>query len=149
MKKCIAAVFALAALLAAGPVHAGHEARTVEGSVLVPAVTVPTVGTFTRQARCAYDLLGEDSQGLVGYVVELDESEADGEHEFTLAATGDGDFQVVFYESLGTCDNDPAPVVTGQFTAPGDEAGPIPEFSAYAIIVVEGAVDAGFEFSVL
>lgn len=143
------AITALLFALAVGfmPARADHAARTVSGSILVPTVTVPSVGIFSRQARCAYLLAGEDSNGLVGWVVELDADEGDGDHTFTASAAG-ADIAVVFYESLGTCDNAPGPVTTGDSLNPGDEAGVIPFGTTSAIVVVEGAANAAFEFAI-
>lgn len=150
MRKIIASSLVVLAALAMGTADAGHGARSVEGTILVPTVTVPTQGTFSRQARCAY-LAGQeaatDTNGLFGWVIELEGSEGDGNHAFTLSSDS-ANAGVAFYESLGTCDNGPPAVVTGQFFNAGNESGTIPAASTIAIVVIEDGADAAFTFSV-
>lgn len=150
MKKLLAVALLGALVFALVPAEATHNPRSVSGTVLAPTVTVPAVGTFSRQARCAYLLAGAAANGLVGWVDTLDAAEGDGLHTFTLGGTG-ADWAVVFYEDLGTCDGvtGGGPLVTDDFFNPGDEAGTIPEFSAFAIIVFEGTTpNSSFTFSI-
>lgn len=152
MKKALILALVIGTVFAMVPAHASHNPRTVEGSILVTTVTVPGQGTFSRQARCAFLAVGHAADGLFGYVVDIDAAEADGAHEFTATSgTAGSDVGVVFYETLGSCDNTVvgAPVVAGEFLTPGaDEAGFIPEFATIAIIVQEGVVDGAFNFSI-
>jgi hypothetical protein len=166
MRRFLAAALAAGSMLAMSGAQAGDS--SVSGTILaptfritqIPSVEVPVYGdpsasngVYFRQARCAYVLGGADTNGLLGWVVAFDETvEGDGTHTFT--ATSDaGNISVGFYEDLGTCENLPAstpsPEPGGTFIAsPGDEAGAIPFYAKYAIIVVEDATQANFTFSI-
>jgi hypothetical protein len=145
MRKIIVAATLMALALGMVSAQAGHGARTVEGSILVPTVYDPEVGLLTRPARCAY-LLAPDANGVFGYAVEFTEEEGDGAHSFELTSSGDP--HVVFFESMGTCDNAPAPSTLGEFVNEGTESGDIPGGAVAAIVVVEGTPNASFEFAI-
>jgi hypothetical protein len=163
MRKFLVSALAVGSLFAMGSAHA--EGRTVEGSILAPTFRIAGVpdtpatavnGVYFRQARCAYVLAesatgnGADSNGLVGWVVELTEEEGDGAH--TFAAASAANISVGFYEDLGTCENQPpstpSPDPGGTFDNPGNESGLIPFFASHAIIVVEDATQVDFTFTI-
>jgi hypothetical protein len=157
MRKVLAASLVAGSLLSAGMAHA--DSRTVEGNILAPSFRISGVpdtdltsvnGLYFRQARCAYVLGGADTNGLAGWVVELTEEEGDGNHTFT-AASEDADIAVSFYEDLGTCENQPpstpSPDPGGTFDNAGNEAGTVPFFARYAIIVITDGTQADFSFT--
>lgn len=159
MRKILATALAAGSMFAMSGAQAGDS--SVSGTILAPTVRISGVpdttltsvnGVYFRQARCAYVLGGADTNGLVGWVVAFDETvEGDGTHSFT--ATSDaGNISVGFYEDLGTCENQPpstpSPEPGGTFDTAGDEAGAIPFYAKYAIIVVEDATEANFTFSI-
>lgn len=139
-------VVALFATLLASMVGAQAHGRTVEGTILAPTTDVG-IGLVTRHARCAYLAAGHDADGLVGWVVDLAAGEGDGTHTFSLTATG-GNPDIVFYSDLGTCDNAPAAVTTGQKAGDGAESGTIPADSTHAIIVVRDGANVPFSFTI-
>lgn len=151
MRKIIAVALLGAIATTFAPAGAEHGARAVEGAIAAPAPNVSGVGVVTRHARCAYQLGGEASNGLVGWVEPVDDF-GDGNHFFELTSTsGEADFDVVFYASLGTCDNDPSPTTLNSedFVGEGDEAGRIPQGSTYAIIVFKSlGHEEAFTFSI-
>jgi hypothetical protein len=156
MRKILASALMAGTLLTVGTASA--DARTVEGSILVPSVRdseslvfAPPPGPVAKHARCAYLVAkdatgnGNDANGLVGWHIDLSEAEGDGAHTFTLTSDA-GNIAVYFYEDLGTCDGNAGS--TGQEVTDGDEAGTIPFFSSHAIVVVEDAADVNFAFTV-
>jgi hypothetical protein len=146
MKRFAISLLVVAAAFSAAPATADTPSQEVSGTVLVPTANVPSVGYLSRQARCTYTT-DASLNGITGYVIELN-AIGDGTQDFTLTSP-DADPGVVFYESLGTCDNAPAPVVSGDSLNAGDEAGKIPFGAQFAIVMQEGAVDAAFTFTVL
>ncbi|MFP5225285.1 MAG: hypothetical protein ACLGH3_07010 [Actinomycetota bacterium] len=148
MKRFAISLLVAAAAFTAAPASAEEPAQEVSGTVLLPTVNVPTVGYLSRQARCVYTT-DASLNGITGYVIELN-SIGDGTQDFTLTSP-DADPGVIFYESLGTCDNAPAPVTVqpDDFVTEGDEAGKVPFGAQYAIVMQEGAVDGAFTFTVL
>lgn len=143
MRKSIGiAVIAAALGLQLVPAQAGGA----QGTVLLPTVTVPTQGLFTRQARCA-QLLGLPN-GVFGHYTQIAANQDN--RPFTLS--GSADFDVVFYASLGTCENMPAsePLNDTAFVGPGNESGTVPNGARHAIIVFEApaAPNQSFTFAI-
>lgn len=153
MKRIITAALCASAVLTLGQASAADPVRSVEGTILVPTVQHEEVGPapVSRQARCAYTLArdttgnGADSNGLVGWVVELSEEEANGEHTFALESDA-GDPAVIFYSNLATCDSNAT--TTGDANTEGGEAGDIPFGTTHAIVVVEDEADIAFKFDI-
>lgn len=132
--------------------------REITGNILAPTFTTPDTpaaegGTYTRQARCAYLAAkattgnGTDANGVLGWVIELEEEEADGAHTFALTSDA-GNVGVTFYEDLTNCESSPPPAVSGESFTDGGEEGQIPWFSTHAIVVVEDATQANFSFTI-
>jgi hypothetical protein len=133
--------------------EAASDGRTISGTILVPSVTVPTTpalvgGVLTRHARCLYLVAGPAANGVVGWVEGI--TPAEGGAAFTLtSSTGGADPDVVFYADLGSCDSQVAPpIVLGSAEGPGAEAGTIPAGTNVIIVVIEGAPNAAFDFTI-
>lgn len=146
MKKIFLAAIVAAIAMSMIPASAAHNARTVTATITAPTTNVG-VGLLTRHARCNEVLGRPVGNDVVAHAEYLDIGEGDGTHTFTLS--GAADFEIVFYASLGTCDNDPAPVVTGSFAKVGNEAGTIPAESTAALIVfTTPGADQAFSLSI-
>ncbi|MFN2613436.1 MAG: hypothetical protein ABR552_01280 [Actinomycetota bacterium] len=152
MRKFLALAALSIAVFGFVPAHA--NAHTVSGTILVPSVTEPTVGTtlggtLTRQERCAFLAGGHTSDGLVGYAVDL--TDADAGHSFTLSSDNDQVY-VAFYSDLGTCDGvvtGGGPTVEASAAAPAASiSGTIPAFSTTALVVVLGTPNGNFSMSI-
>lgn len=137
MKKFLL-VAAMAAAISPIGAQAGHNDRTVTGTVALPSAN-DGASTVTRQARCAAALgLPND---VVGHVEYLTEEEGDGSHTFSLS--GAADWDAVVYQNLATCDTNAVSVSHANI---GNESGDIPEGSV-AIIAVFRAPAANEAFS--
>lgn len=115
-------------------------------------------GVVARHARCHYLLDPASAQdsttGKLGYVVSIASTSRSKPFTLTdisgLAAAMDFDIQ--FYETLGTCEGEPLGVpaiaieTTPPFTHFGNEAGTVPAKAAYAIITLFGGANAKFRF---
>jgi len=162
MKRVLtAAICAAAAIAMAQPASAHGELKRQEtGSILLPVVqdtsgdVLAPPGLVTRHVRCAYALgrdseglfTGEDTNGVFGHVVALDEAEQDGEHTFTLTSDK-GDVAAIFYASMAACDADAS--TTGDAVTEGDEEGTIPLNTTHIAIVYTGAeVDVAFDLKI-
>lgn len=149
MNSYVPKLFALTsvALFALLAVAQPAAATSVTGTIVAPTVNAPGVGLVTRDARCAYLLGGEATNGAVGWALPL--SAANSGATFSLSATGAG-VAIVFYSSLGTCDGvtGPGPKSLGTFEfLGGSGSGTVPAGATFAIIVIENGVNAPFTFS--
>lgn len=119
----------------------------------------------SRHARCAYLADPVNSQGVVGYTVNVSGGTT---YSLTAANATLGDFDVTFYQKLGTCSgyvisrNTPAgPVTIGENPLPatadrtdgwddhtfGNESGTVPTGATKAIITLVGAPNQTFTWT--
>lgn len=134
--RAIAVPLVLATLtLAASPeadTTRWHRHTDVQGRVLAEAPTPDA-------ARCAWLQDGEESQGRIGWVVELAPDEGDGHHLYELFRDGvRDDLHVTFYADLGSsCSSAVRPLQEEEVHLYGREG------------AVLGAVPAGARYAVL
>lgn len=151
MKRTVAAL-ALAALTAGMPAGAVPP-RRAGGSVSVPTGNLPGEAPFAI-ARCEAVTRGHQSAGL-GFVVDLLPEEGDGTHTFELVdgnmsavdglITEPANFDVAFYDDLGSCGDAATPPPSVRFQAPLTDRGTIPAGARFAVVTMTGKVHAGFD----
>lgn len=169
MRKILTAAVLLAALGAGLPANAADKTATI----LVPTAAngteencLPTSAgceksAVARHHRCLYTAnpiaAQDNTTGYVGYTIRVTPGAA-----YTLKpATGSsGDFDITFYEKLGTCSGrvGARDVFVGENPAPttrtddhddhtfGNEAGVVPVGSTWAIITLFGGANAKFVY---
>lgn len=134
--RAIAVPLVLAMLTVAAAPEASttrwHHHTDVQGSVLAEAPTADA-------ARCAWLQDGQESQGRIGWVVELAPDEGDGHHLYELFRDGlRDDLDVTFYADLGrNCSSAGRPLQEEEVHLYGREG------------AVLGAVPAGARYAVL
>ena len=163
MKKLL--TVALAALIAASlfaPAHAGKKAKkqTVEGTIAIPARHPD--GCYTGLSRHLWSLFGEQGNGAVGYVFDVDKATYN--KPFVLDGTapaGTLDLDLSYYlGDFATQEqfvNDPAPAApaTVEFeTHDGSgETGKVPAGAVKAVVCVfageggQGAAGTSFTYT--
>lgn len=110
---------------------ASHRHTDVEGTVFAEAPHADVV-------RCVWLQAGDDSQGVVGWVVRLGSDEGDGEHRYELAQDGIlEDLDITFYADLGACPGGSVPIEEDESDREWTHAsqiGTVPAGSRYAVI---------------
>ncbi len=134
--RAIAVPLVLATLtLAASPetdTRRWHRHTDVQGRVLAEAPT-------SDAARCAWLQDGEESQGRIGWVVELAPDEGDGHHRYELFRDGvRDDLDVTFYADLGSsCASTGRPLQEEEvhlYEREGTVLGAVPADARYAVL---------------
>lgn len=135
MRKMLIAVVAAALVLSAPGAEASSDTR---GTVLVPTDGV------TRAHRCTYLLTGD--QGTFGWTVPATPGA-----NFSLDAVGDTaalqDFEIVFYQSLATCDANATVAEPAHVNAIGNESGVVPAGSTSAIVYLHEGANGSFSYN--
>lgn len=145
LRRLCAVSALLVLVLGATPAAAtgrGERSRVVSGRLTTAHATLDVVGL--DDAICAWQRLGESSQGRLGWVVPLSAREGDGSHWISLRAAQASEgfsssMTVTTFRSLGTCGlgADP-PHGLGYGTSAGyDYGGRLPRGSRYAVVTMQ------------
>ncbi len=147
MRKMLA-VTAVVALLGAIPLGAEETAeplQTVEGSVAVP-IPRNVTGVPRRAA-----LVGSPTNGVVGWAFDVPSDSWGGmfKLERTVDPSGVADFDILFYDNVGSLTIDP-PNAVGTFATAGTggETGEIPAGAVKALVYLgANGANASFKYT--
>lgn len=155
-KLLVAAVTAATALSSLAFTEGAETDRGAPGAYVTGSVELPTrftdatsgwPGLARRVHECSVD-----ANGVIGYVLPLYEESWGGEFElrYTGDTTGIGDLDVLFYEDLGDCSGQGAPIQVGPYydahSDASGEVGIVPERARYAIVYMATGAQATFEY---
>lgn len=162
MRKLLIVAILAALATAVVPARAEGE-QPIQGSILLPTRYPNTdngdaEGPFPGAGRRLYIAAMKDdaANGQIASIIKIDPSLIGG--TFWVGAiedmTGEADLDVYFYIDLGDDvygetppDAPDEPEYTFDTRAPGGEAGLIPEYATYAIVVTPNGIDTTFTWT--